>query len=151
MEYKRIFIAVDGSKEAELALQKAVAISKRNNDAKVHVLHVVDKGGRAHIAEQVDNLYIFELRDYAKKLLNRYEEKLKKASIPYEIILLEGTPKHELLNHFKKLNHTDLVICGATGIHHGNLERLLFGSVSDSIVRQSACDVLVVRTPVSTE
>jgi len=37
----------------------------------------------------------------------------------------------------------DLIICGATGLNA--VERFLIGSVSENIVRQSSCDVLVVR------
>lgn len=79
MEYRQIYVAVDGSKEAELALKKAVAISKRNNLAKVHVLHVIDKSGRMHLAEQVDNMISFELKEYGEKLLNQYENVMKQA------------------------------------------------------------------------
>ncbi len=145
MEYKRLFIAVDGSIESDLALKKAISISKRNNHAKIYLIHVVDKSGRAHIVEQVDQLYSFELKEYADKLVARCVEEFKKQQVPYEIVILEGTPKHELINKFKRLSEDDLVICGATGIHSG-IERIIFGSVSDNIVRQSACDVLVVRT-----
>lgn len=88
----------------------------------------------------------FELKEYGKKLLNQYENVLNQARVPYELHLLEGVPKHELLATFKQLDENDLVICGA-GIHHSSLERLLVGSVSDNIVRQSNCDVLVIRTP----
>lgn len=137
MEYNQIFIAVDGSKEAELALKKAIAISKRNNMAKVHVIHVVDKSGRMHFAEQVDNMISFELQKFGETLFARYEQTLQKVGVPNELNLLEGVPKQELLHLFKQLEETDLVICGATGIHHGSLERLLVGSVSDNIVRLS--------------
>lgn len=100
-----------------------------------------------HLAEQVDNMISFELKEYGKKLLNQYENVMKQAQVPYELNLLEGVPKHELLASFRELDENDLVICGATGIHHASLVRLLVGSVSDNIVRQSNCDVLVVRTP----
>lgn len=145
MEYNRIYVAVDGSQQSELALAKAIAVSKRNNNAKIHAVHVVDKSARAHLAEHVDQLYLQGLQEHAKKLHEKYESQLTEANAPYEFIRLEGSPKHELIKLFKTLEEHDLVICGATGISN-SIDRMLFGSVSDGIVRQSACDVLVVRT-----
>ena len=40
-QYKNIQVAVDGSKEADLAFSKAVAIAKRNH-ATLEILHVID-------------------------------------------------------------------------------------------------------------
>ena len=40
-QYKNIQVSVDGSKEADLAFSKAVAIAKRNN-ATLEILHVID-------------------------------------------------------------------------------------------------------------
>lgn len=145
MEYNRIYVAVDGSQQAEMALAKAIAVSKRNNNAKVHAVHVVDKSTRAHLAEHVNQLYLQELQDHATKIREIYEQELQEAGVPYEFIRLEGSPKSELIKLFKTLDEHDLVICGATGISN-SIDRMLFGSVSDGIVRHSACDVLVVRT-----
>jgi nucleotide-binding universal stress UspA family protein len=146
MEYNRIFVAVDGSKEAEFALKKAVAISGRNNNAKIYVVHVIDKSTRAYIAEAVDQLYLMKLKLYAEGLMKQYEMELTEQNVPFELICLEGNPKQELYKKFKTLQEDDLVICGAIGIH-SSVERILFGSVSESIVRNSNSDVLVVRTP----
>ena len=43
-QYKSIAVAVDGSKEAELAFHKAVDIAKRNNGSKLHILHIINTG-----------------------------------------------------------------------------------------------------------
>ena len=40
-QYKKIQVAVDGSKEADIAFSKAVAIAKRNG-ATLEILHVID-------------------------------------------------------------------------------------------------------------
>jgi nucleotide-binding universal stress UspA family protein len=37
----------------------------------------------------------------------------------------------------------DLIILGSRG--HGKLEELLLGSVSDAVVREAPCSVLIVR------
>ncbi|MGL5900843.1 MAG: universal stress protein, partial [Lactobacillaceae bacterium] len=40
-QYHRIQVAVDGSKEADLAFKKSVAAAKRN-EAVLEILHVID-------------------------------------------------------------------------------------------------------------
>ena len=40
-QYQRIQVAVDGSKEADVAFSKAVEVAKRNG-ATLEILHVVD-------------------------------------------------------------------------------------------------------------
>ena len=42
-QYQHILVPVDGSKEAELAFKKAVAVALRNGaDTELQLLHVVD-------------------------------------------------------------------------------------------------------------
>ncbi|KAB5915090.1 universal stress protein, partial [Bifidobacterium adolescentis] len=41
-------------------------------------------------------------------------------------------------------NHVDLIMLGATGLNA--VERLFIGSVSEYVIRNATCDVLVVRT-----
>ena len=42
-QYERILVPVDGSKEAELAFQKAVAVAMRNGEGtELRLVHVVD-------------------------------------------------------------------------------------------------------------
>ncbi|MEE9491992.1 MAG: universal stress protein [Gammaproteobacteria bacterium] len=53
-----------------------------------------------------------------------------------------GMPKSGIVSWAREHN-TDLIIMGSHGRH--GLERLL-GSVSSSVLHQSPCDVLVVRT-----
>ena len=40
-EYQNILVPVDGSKQAERALNKAIAVAKRN-DAHIDILNVID-------------------------------------------------------------------------------------------------------------
>lgn len=51
----------------------------------------------------------------------------------------EGSPKVILTS----LTESDLIIVGATGLNRA--ERFLLGSVSENVVRNAKCDVLVVR------
>ena len=49
-QYQHIQVAVDGSKEADVAFSKAVEVAKRNG-ATLEILHVVDTLSLIHISE----------------------------------------------------------------------------------------------------
>lgn len=144
--YENIYVAVDGSKEAEYAFEKAIAISKRNKGAKIHLYHIIDERSATTVVDAYDRTYITEATKYAEELLQTYIEKAEQSGVTaIESFIGKGSPKQLLLKVFAGLKDQDLVICGATGLNR--VERMIIGSVSDNIVRSSGCDVLVVRTP----
>ena len=49
--YKHILVAVDGSKQAELAFKKGIAVAKRN-DAELVLAHVIDTRAIQNIAAE---------------------------------------------------------------------------------------------------
>lgn len=142
-KYENILVAVDGSKEAEWALKKAIDIAKRNN-AKLLLAHVIDT--RSFLL--IDN-YDPDIADRANKLaidmLERYQNEALEAGIAKVFYEIEyGSPKVKIPKELAKKHPIDLIICGATGMNA--VERFLIGSVSEHITRYAPCDVLVVRT-----
>lgn len=143
--YERIYVAVDGSKEAEFAFEKAVGIAKRNVGSTLHLVHIIDRRSTV-MMDYYDSATIEQAKDYAEQLLASYVERAAAVGVEgVEVIIEEGAPKQALIKKFTPLMESDLVICGATGLNR--VERFLIGSVSDNIVRSAGCDVLVVRTP----
>ena len=55
-----------------------------------------------------------------------------------------GSPKAIIPKKLATELGIDLIMCGTSGLNA--VERFIVGSVSESIVRHSPCDVLVVRT-----
>ncbi|MFP9068907.1 universal stress protein, partial [Enterococcus faecalis] len=55
-----------------------------------------------------------------------------------------GSPKQIIAREIPEDNQVDLIMLGATGLNA--VERLFIGSVSEYVIRNAACDVLVVRT-----
>ncbi|MEE1131379.1 MAG: universal stress protein [Caryophanon sp.] len=143
--YENIYVAVDGSKEAEFAFEKAVGIAKRNVGSHLCLIHIVDQ--RATIAmDYADGANMERAVEYAEEMLATYKERATGYGVEnVQAIIEQGSPKQALVKKFSTLTETDLVICGATGLNR--IERFLIGSVSDNIIRSSGCDVLVVRTP----
>ena len=143
--YKSIVVAVDGSPEAEFAFRKSLDVAKRNTNAKLNLVNVIDTRSFAAI-EAYDRTIAERAQAFSEELLNGYKKQAEEAGITNVNIVIEyGSPKTIITKELSKLVDADLIICGATGLN--TVERFLIGSVSEAIVRNSKCDVLVVRTP----
>ncbi|WFC00733.1 universal stress protein [Pediococcus pentosaceus] len=143
-QYKHILVPVDGSKEAELAFRKAVAVAKRNDGAELHLLHVIDTRAFQNISS-FDTAMVDQVTDTAKKSLDCYIQEAHNDGLENVAYSIEyGSPKVVISQDVPKELHTDLIMIGATGLNA--VERLLIGSVTEYVTRTAICDVLVVRT-----
>lgn len=140
--YKKIVVAVDGSKASEVAFNKAIEIGKRNQ-ATLVLAHIVDSRTFA-TAEAYDRSLSERAEKYAKDLLNEYVENAKEAGVEHvNLVIKYGSPKVVIAKEIAPEQEADLIIVGATGLNA--VERFLIGSVSESIARYAKCDVLIVR------
>jgi len=143
-KYKKILVAVDGSKEAEWAFKKAIEIAKRN-DASLVLSHIIDVRSFATI-EAYDRTVAERAEKFAKELLQSYEKQAIDAGVKEVVTDIEyGSPKVKISKEVAPKYEVDLIVCGATGM--SAVERFFIGSVSEHITRYAKCDVLVVRTP----
>ncbi|TCT24962.1 nucleotide-binding universal stress UspA family protein [Melghiribacillus thermohalophilus] len=142
-EYKHIVVAVDGSEEAERALNKAIDIAKRNH-AELVISHVIDTRAYAPL-QAYDRTIAEQSEKFARDLLNEYREKAEDAGLRDVKIDLEyGSPRVKIPKDVAPRFKADLIVCGATGLNA--VERFLIGSVSEHITRYAEVDVLVVRS-----
>lgn len=143
LNYKNIIVAVDGSKEAEYAFKKAIAVANRN-ESTLNLVNIIDTRSFAAI-EAYDRSIQERAQEFAEELLEGYKKEAEAAGVKNVNSLIEyGSPKTIITREVSKKVEADLIICGATGLNA--VERFLIGSVSENIVRSSKCDVLVVRT-----
>ena len=142
-EYSKILVPVDGSNEARLAFEKAIEVAKRNR-AQVLIAHIIDtrvlqtptgfEGNfNEEIQRQTENLFQ-EYRQYAQE--HDFND--------IDFVLEYGSPKVYISKNIPKDYQIDLIMMGATGLNA--VERLFIGSVSEYVIRNAICDVLVVRT-----
>ncbi|WP_213407431.1 universal stress protein [Staphylococcus pettenkoferi] len=143
LTYKNILIAVDGSHEAEWAFNKAVEVAKRN-DAQLTVVNVIDS--RTYSSYEVyDAQFTEKSKNFSEDSLQGYKEVATNAGVTQVTTRLEfGSPKAIIPKKLATELGIDLIMCGTSGLNA--VERFIVGSVSESIVRHSPCDVLVVRT-----
>ena len=143
LSYKKILVAVDGSKEAEWAFRKAIAVAKRNN-SKMVIAHIIDTRTFATV-EAYDRTIAERAELFAKELMENYKKEANDAGVAdVDYTIDYGSPKIKIPKDIAKKYEIDLIMCGATGLNA--VERFLIGSVSEHITRHARCDVLVVRS-----
>lgn len=142
-QYAHILIAVDGSDSAKKAFEKSVLIAERNNSELV-IAHVIDSSSYNMGVESATFNAIEVDATEMKNLLEEYSNKAKEAGIKsVKTELTKGSPKHLLSVDLPNKFQIDLIVVGSTGLNM--IERWMIGSVSEYIIREAQCDVLIIR------
>ncbi|HFI0305700.1 universal stress protein [Streptococcus suis] len=142
--YQSILVAVDGSTNAEIALQKAIQVAKRNQ-AKLTIAHVIDTRALHNVVAFDASIYE-SLEKEAETLLGNYKKWATDAGLTDIATIVEfGNPKTLLSTDIPQEAGADLMLLGATGLN--TFERLLIGSSSEYIMRHTDIDILIVRNP----
>jgi nucleotide-binding universal stress UspA family protein len=144
----RIVVGVDGSAEANAALDQIIA---RNWPDKSEVtVVVVDEpleptfvGGFIPVVS--DSVARSNEQDHfhSLKLANAAAKRLTKHGLRARAVVRSGNPKRELVE-FAEEWRADCIFVGATGIT-SRLERFLLGSVAGAVAARAHCSVEVVR------
>lgn len=148
----KILIATDGTKHSRAALDKVADFNLNSND-EINIVSVVDMavpmsvdmyGGYVTPTADIEK----NVREVAEKILedakNHISEQLNINNININTEILYGSPDSRIVETAEKIS-ADLIIVGSHG--YNRWERILLGSVSDSVVHHAPCSVLVVRTP----
>ena len=141
---KRILFPTDFSEGAVHALPYALDLAK-NCDAKLYVLHVIYDVATAsglyvpHVS--FDEMYR-DLEKSAQKELEKFGYEELKDLKDVEYTVLRGIPYEGILKFAEEKNISIIVI--ATHGRKG-LDRFLFGSTAEKVVRYAPCPVLTVR------
>ena len=137
--YKNILVAVDGSDQANQAIQEAIEISKRNQ-ASLFVVHAKD------VAQLYGTAYIMPavLEEAEKQSAEILDEAgtLIGDKVEYKAFQVSGSPKKEIVD-FAEENDIDLIVMGSTG--KGAIDRVLVGSTASYVVNHAPCNVMVVK------
>jgi nucleotide-binding universal stress UspA family protein len=84
-----------------------------------------------------------ELQARAKALTERMTQALQRSGLLAEALVREGDPRSVIVDEAEKWG-ADLIVVGSHG--YTGLQRLLLGSVAQSVVSHAPCSVEVVRT-----
>ena len=136
---KNILVPVDGSKNSEDALDKAIELAEACG-AKLSFLYVANINQLAINACLTDAI-LDSVTKAGDVILERAMDKVP-AGVEKEAFSETGSPAVVILD-FATSNDMDLIVMGSRGL--GVVKGVLLGSVSQYIVEQSKCPVLVVK------
>ncbi|MFQ3598311.1 MAG: universal stress protein [Chloroherpetonaceae bacterium] len=138
---QKILCPIDFSAPSRNALRYANEFAKAMN-AKITVMHVIQP---QPIAADVNVPYVpleIELEKNAKDDLARIVKEEVHDGVLVEQVLAFGLPSDCVIAQARKEN-VDLIILGTHG--RTGISRLLMGSTAESVIRQAARPVLVVK------
>jgi nucleotide-binding universal stress UspA family protein len=151
----KVLLAVDGSEFSDAAVKEVIRRCPPN-DTEVRVLHAVewmkDMPLYAQFAEgPTAGQDAVESRnrsfDRAEWLVARTAGELQKAGFRTSVTTPDMDPRHAIIDGARDWG-ADLIVLGSHG--RRGLDRLLLGSVAESVVRHAPCSVEVVRLPAAT-
>lgn len=145
----KILFASDGGKQSEAAIEAVKKFALGQGD-EVKIVSVVDMalpmaidiyGGYLPDTAELEKT----ARENASKVVGEAAEKVRGftgATVSTDVLF--GSPDSRIVETAEEWN-ADLIVVGSHG--YSRWERLLLGSVSDSVVHHAPCSVLVVRVP----
>jgi nucleotide-binding universal stress UspA family protein len=134
----KILLATDDSGDAELAAITATSLTE-STGSELHVMHVWRPLPSVHF----DALIRQEMGREAQEILDAQVKKIESLGATVaEVHLREGDASEEIVALAAEIG-VGLVAVGSRG--RGRIRRLLMGSVSDAVVRQAHCPVVVAR------
>jgi nucleotide-binding universal stress UspA family protein len=147
----RILVATDGSAHSERAVQMTTNF-RFPVPCEIKIVSVVETAvplnldiyGGGYVPPTVELEKI--ARENAQEVLENARQKILQQFSDENIIIsteiLNGSPESQIVETAEKMK-ANLIIVGSHG--YNTWERLLLGSVSDSVVHHAPCSVLVVR------
>ena len=144
-----VLFCTDFSKSANAALPFAIDIAKKYG-AMLHIIHVYQDPG--HMAEfEISSDIKMDWIRMAHSMGTEREKKLREvcSEISGEVTsceykMLWGRPDTEIVAYAKK-NKIDLIVLSSHGLT--GWQHVFFGSTAERVLRESPCNVLVIRSP----
>ena len=140
-----ILVALDLSSASQKILDKAKTLAIAL-PAKVCLLHVIE--GEPDFPDDEPDLQNSSVQDQQEfpqehKNLQKEVDGLRQSGIETKGLLSQGSVVDVILQKSKQLE-IDIIIVGTHG--HGGVHHMIFGSVSEGVLRNTSCPVLVIPT-----
>ena len=138
--FEKILVATDGSEKNRPAVAEALRIGRACGSA-VHAVFVIETSALESAASGGvgGDVWTIMQSEAAAALAH---VKAAGAGVTIETAVLEGKPSTAILQYANE-QKIDLIVLGTQG--KKGFERLLLGSVAESVIRSAPCRVLVVK------
>lgn len=141
--YSKIFVALDGTEQQDLVLARAIKVAANNNAALV-IGHVIDSTALESAGSYPADL-VQGLQDAFESSIEKQvaEAKANPGISSVEVMVRAGRIRETLKDEMLDVVKPDLVLCGARGL--SSIKYALLGSISTFLLRNTDCDILVVK------
>jgi nucleotide-binding universal stress UspA family protein len=139
----KILVPVDGSENSFRALEQAIFLATKIQEAQIIVLYIIEDLPSLYIYSPkiIEKLHADYKNEYTK-ILERCKEIAKKSGININTVLLEGDPASKIIG-YSDMEKFDLIIIGSRGM--GKFKEVIIGSVSNKVLHHAKCSVMLVR------
>lgn len=144
--FTKVLTAIDFSENSEYAFDYALTLATRF-DAELTIMHVINEPVDLrgfyvpHISfEQLEK----EIEESAVKMMGEFCSSRLRGFPNYKTVIVTGIPYDEIIATAVNID-ASLIVLGTHG--RTGLDRILFGSTAERVVRSAACPVLTVRLP----
>lgn len=141
--FKRILVAIDGSKMSEKVLDTAKQLTVLHQ-AKLTLINV---GKELVIPPNVVitdlQKILSEISKAGHDLLHEAKAKLKAEGIEADTLFVQGSSISRLIVNVAREQNHDLIVIGSRGL--GNIKEVMLGGVSHKVTQLSQCPVLIVK------
>ena len=144
IQLQRILVPTDFSDSARHALTYGISFA-REYEAELLLLHVVETVpvGYASDLFPVPMAEVFqEMSGYARTELGKLADEARGKGVRVREEVAQGKPSAEIARVAEE-QQVDMIVLGTHG--KGMLDKAIFGSTTERVVRRSPCPVLTVR------
>lgn len=149
LKLRKILCTTDFSQASFEALKYAISLS-RSTQAKLILMYVVNQ---KMISEGLSLVRAISPEALGKEMADEGRRRLKtlipveeRDGLDWETNIRSGNPAQEVIRYAKE-NDIDMIVIGTAG--HSGIDRVVFGSTAEKVVRGAHCSVLTVKPPVA--
>ncbi len=142
MLFKNILVPHDGSSHSKHSFKVALDMAKKYN-SKLSMVVVLDTSPGYWAHSSLWDKAIGGARTLVTKEFESFESAAKKVQVSFHSEIIESHSITKTIVSYSKSKKIDLIVMGAQGIT--GWDKLILGSVSESVVHRVKCPVLIVR------
>ena len=146
MKIEKILFPTDFSEGSDHAIPYAVDFSRHYN-AKLYIVHIIydfTKATYSHVPHISSDQIVDDITAWARNEIDKCCIEQIRGLSKVEKLVLNGVPYEEIVK-FAEDKKIDIIVMGTYG--RTGLDKLIFGSTAERVVRKAPCPVLTVRQP----
>ena len=143
-EFKKIMVPIDFSENSPKVLQTAVDVAEQFGAALsiVFVVQSFEDYSGFFVPHMPISQFEEEMVQGAERKMESFLAEKLKSDLPHSATVIKGDVAEEIIGYAAK-NDIAMIVMGTHG--YKGLEKVLFGSVAERVVKTSPCPVLTIN------